>query len=536
MPVNVSTQPRGCQPGDDHAVNETWFLLPADLAAEDLLGQFAGSQELAEQPARSLRRRHLDSFDWRLHRAGLTLTRADGAWQLRDLAGPEVACSAPAAAGRWPRFAGEFPAGSELQHRLGKLLKMRAVVHLITVVGKEHLWHVLNRDRKTVLRIGLQILQLDRPARQESWRLLRLEPLRGYDDHAAAALRIAADHDLQPLSAPPLDLLLRAADLEPEGYSSKFVADLDPAQSALSAATEIASILLRTMRQNETGLKEDVDTEFLHDFRVAVRRTRSVLTHFKGVFDAEAVGPFRDQLRQLGRATGPLRDLDVYLLDEDRYRGLLPTDLRGGLDGLFDRLRQERATELRRLRRTLGSVEYRRFTGQWAAFLADPAAGPAAAEPVGDLVRARLRKRHRRVLRDGRAITPTSPPAALHALRIECKKLRYLLEFAASLYPPGEVEALIKHLKGLQDNLGEFNDLSVQHERLRASLDAITSRGRRGREEAAAIGGLITALDARQAQVREEFATAFARFTAARVRRRFAAITRPQATRPEESA
>ncbi len=517
-------------------MSETWFLLPTDIATEDLLGRLAGSDELAEQPARNLRRRHLDTFDWRLHRAGLTLVRDDGAWQLRDLSGPEVICSAGAGAGRWPRFAEEFPAGSELQHRLGKLLKMRAATPLITVVGKEHLWHLLNRDRKTVLRIGLQILRLDRPVRAETWRLLRIEALRGYDQHAAAAIGAAADQGLQPLSAPPLDVLLRAADLEPEDYSSKFVADLDPRQSSLSAAAEIGRLLLTTMQRNEDGLKADLDTEFLHDFRVAVRRTRSALTHFKGVFDPESLVPFRDQLRDLGRLTGPLRDLDVYLLDEDRYRALLPADLRHGLDPLFDRLRQERASELRRLRRALGSAGYRRFTGQWGAFLANPPAGPAAARPVGDLVRDRLRRRHRRVLRDGRAIGEASPPEALHALRIECKKLRYLLEFSASLFPAGQVDVLIKHLKGLQDNLGEFNDLSVQHRRLRGSLDAITGRGRRGREEAAAIGGLITALDARQARVREEFAAAFARFAATRVRRRFAALTDHQGTDPEASA
>ena len=54
----------------------------------------------------------------------------------------------------------------------------------------------------------------------------------------------------------------------------------------------------------------------------------------------------------------------------------------------------------------------------------------------------------------------------LHNLRIDCKKLRYLLEFFTSLFPKTQMKLLIKQLKQLQDNLGDFNDLSVQQARL----------------------------------------------------------------------
>ena len=47
---------------------------------------------------------------------------------------------------------------------------------------------------------------------------------------------------------------------------------------------------LQTLRINEDGVRKDLDSEFLHDFRVAVRRTRSALSQIKGVFPA-AVPP-----------------------------------------------------------------------------------------------------------------------------------------------------------------------------------------------------------------------------------------------------
>lgn len=62
------------------------------------------------------------------------------------------------------------------------------------------------------------------------------------------------------------------------------------------------------------------------------------------------------------------------------------------------------------------------------------------------------------------------PASILHLLRIECKYMRYSLEFANHLL--GESgEQLINALKGLQDHLGELNDAAVSH-RLLASLPA----------------------------------------------------------------
>ena len=80
------------------------------------------------------------------------------------------------------------------------------------------------------------------------------------------------------------------------------------------------------------------------------------------------------------------------------------------------------------------------------------------------------------------------------------------------------------HLKGLQDNLGEFNDLSVQQAMLQAALDDRPARRKSALQEAASLGGLVAALNARQQQVRGEFSAAFAAFTRPRVTRRFARL------------
>ena len=67
----------------------------------------------------------------------------------------------------------------------------------------------------------------------------------------------------------------------------------------------------------------------------------------------------------------------------------------------------------------------------------------------------------------GRAIDDDSPAEDLHELRKVGKELRYLLEFFTSLYPADVVKPFIKTLKGLQDQLGRFQDREVQATALR---------------------------------------------------------------------
>ncbi|HMC51564.1 MAG TPA: CHAD domain-containing protein [Acidimicrobiales bacterium] len=111
----------------------------------------------------------------------------------------------------------------------------------------------------------------------------------------------------------------------------------------------------------------------------------------------------------------------------------------------------------------------------------DPPA-PDGPRPVGEVAAQRIRRAHRRMLGEGAAIDERSPAEALHELRISGKELRYLLELYAGLYDPETLGGVVRELKQLQDNLGEFQDCEVHAQRLhgfaeelRASTDVPTS-------------------------------------------------------------
>lgn len=101
----------------------------------------------------------------------------------------------------------------------------------------------------------------------------------------------------------------------------------------------------------------------------------------------------------------------------------------------------------------------------------------------------------------------------VHKLRIECKKLRYLLEFYSSLFKFGLIPALIRQLKILQDYLGEFNDYSVQQAALHDYINKMTFKDEKNKQIIAAIGFLIGKLNERQIEVRKDFTKTFHKFS-----------------------
>jgi CHAD domain-containing protein len=320
--------------------------------------------------------------------------------------------------------------------------------------------------------------------------------------------------------------------------SAKPVLPLQPDMPAGEAVRRILQRLLEAMEANEEGTRADRDPEFLHDFRVAVRRTRSALSQLKAVLPPPVLERFRPEFAWLGEVTGPTRDLDVFLLCFADYRQSLPAEFGDALEPFGRFLAVHQRTEQRWLVEMLASPRYLQLKKDWAAVLAgfDPQASPpAAGQPVVEIAGKRIRKVLRRAIREGEAIGDDSPAEDLHELRKTCKKLRYLLEFFQDLYPPQKIVRLIKSLKILQDNLGEFQDLQVQSAALQKFADQMAAEGEAPRS-LLAMGMLIEGLQHRQKRAREELTGRFAAFSRRKNLRLFDELfSRPESYAKEEA-
>ena len=254
-----------------------------------------------------------------------------------------------------------------------------------------------------------------------------------------------------------------------------------PADPAVELAHRCLQEQFEGMLAEEPKAWEGLDPEGVHKMRVAIRRLRVAFRCFKAVLPAEAVLAFNREFKRAAAVLGEVRDLDVHRGNLEHYAVDIPpedivhlADYRRHLTARWRRAR-------RRLVAYLASRRYQRLKDRFARFLESGPARRAMNATIGEVAGRLVRKRYGRVVADGRAIGPGCPDESYHALRIQCRRLRYLLEFFRATY--GEaLRPAIEALKELQDLLGELQDVCVATAQLRVYAERAPARSaQRGR-------------------------------------------------------
>ncbi|MEA2135319.1 MAG: hypothetical protein QOC68_3228 [Solirubrobacteraceae bacterium] len=499
------------------------LLLPPALDRAATVALLAERLELKVGRPRTEDRVLLDSFDRRLRAAGLRAERpaGRGAGKLLTVHEPGVPARRAAVEPAPRHLASELPPGP-VRRRLAGVLEERALLPVVRVRSAVVPVAVLNGDAKTVVRLVIERAE----AVQGSKRIplaprLVVQPVLGYQEEHARTLRVLRDRlGLEPVARDVYDDAITAVGGRVESLPSKPRVKLARGTRADAAAAEVLTRLAAIAEANVPGTIADLDTEFLHDLRVSVRRARSVLRELKGVHDPAERAHLRAELKWVQSLTGPVRDLDVQLLKWDELVAPLASERAADLEALRGLLQRRRARELTKLRRGLRG---KRFAAALAAWRALATTGPAteaqpdAATPIEALAAERIRTVYRRMVRDGSAIDDDSPGEALHDLRKRGKELRYLLEMFGGLFEPEVVKPMVATLKDLQDVLGDFQDGEVEVEMMRALGDDLAVEPG-GPAALMALGPVLDALLAGQRDAREHFAGRFAPFAAGKQR------------------
>jgi CHAD domain-containing protein len=237
------------------------------------------------------------------------------------------------------------------------------------------------------------------------------------------------------------------------------MAKLQRQQPLLSVISGILQRQLQLIESNRLNWCRTQDAEALHDLRVAVRRSRTVLGQLR--HELPDVAWFRAEMAWMGEISGPLRDLDVFrqvLLALPQGTAGLREDTRTAVLHILKREQQKAVSELLPLLESERSVE---FVSHWAAELERWGTSGVEQAALGKVCDRQIDKNLCKLLKKGRAFSTTAADEQYHRLRIRGKKLRYLLEFFADLYPADLVPQLVKELKKQQDVLGHFQDFAV---------------------------------------------------------------------------
>jgi CHAD domain-containing protein len=464
------------------------------------------------------RREFYDTFEWQAFEKGFVIVKKKKTLFLTDLkSGRET--SSLALPGNPSSFFSETLPSGNLKASLSSCSEIRAFIKLCCIDAIIHSYSILDANEKTIATLKSESLFLlaDKEQPEPFIHLLSILPYKGYEDEMRLIEKALSDDVGTVLDFRKLfQLIMNAAGRNIHDYSSKIRLELDADAPVYDSARQLLQFTFSVMRANEAGIIKNIDSEFLHDYRVAIRRTRSILKQLKGVFDPEETAYYLNCFRDLGKRTNELRDMDVYLLKQTTYFHYLPPTLQPSLKLFFNDIASSRRRLHKQLCSYLQSTAYQSFLEEWETFanrllIPDPELSPNATFSTKSVAVECIKKAWKKVVRHGRQISRETTDTELHALRIDCKKLRYLLEFFSSIFPQKTILPVIRQLKELQDNLGDFVDFSVQHHFLQDRLKSIPP-GKEGNMLAASIGGLMATLFQKKEETRSKFHKTFRSF------------------------
>ncbi len=458
---------------------------------------------------RTTTRTLLDTFDGRIHRADLELSvvETDGC-QLR-LWGERLS-TVTVDATNPPRLIGEIPSAF-VRHHVA-FVAPRALLPIVATTTTTRVGELRAPDGTLAARVQLHDDLRDAATGAPQLDLVVELDLRPGHEGVTRRLRKRLERlHLVPAPGSALSELIRVLDIDPAAHHPTRV-DLDRTMPAIDGVRLVLTHLATTVVEHRAGTIAEVDVEFLHDLRIAVRRTRTVLRHARRLLPDDVFASAREDFAWLGAATGPPRDLDVAVAAWDRDVAALGEGATTALAPLRARLEERRELAHRELAAALASARFDAALGAWQSWLIeapDPATLPDHADrPLGRFVARRLQRAHERLIEHGRRIDGDSPPEQLHELRKDAKALRYLFDCFTGLIPGDTARPLLRPLKRLLTTLGEHQDSDV---RLAELDDIVRSLGRRRRPAAtdAAIAALRGLLDARREAARAEFGHRF---------------------------
>lgn len=204
-----------------------------------------------------------------------------------------------------------------------------------------------------------------------------------------------------------------------------------PVRDAVPTGEAIRAITARhseQLRRAEFAVRSSSDPEAVHTLRTTLRRLRSVVTAFAGLWGEGPSEAILAHGKATGRHLGVVRDLDVLFAELPALRRTLPTGLTGAADRLASWIAARRTVahaDLRAWLRSAPRLAEARETQEHLARIPD---GPLAATPLAASLADHIGPLAREARRQARRIGDELHFETVHALRLAAKRVRCLAE------------------------------------------------------------------------------------------------------------
>ena len=212
--------------------------------------------------------------------------------------------------------------------------------------------------------------------------------------------------------------------------------------------------IFKEIKRLKSDYLQDHDEEILHSLRVNLRKVRSLLKIFNGVFDEKVTLFFGENFKILANSTNKKRDLDIFLgfLSEQKHANELIYFVQKALN-----------LEYENVKSYLSDEENYAFLKEWEIFLNE---GEFYRSTLFDVSLSRLGSFKLRTLlvlaqKRLKSLDQDYPNESFHKIRIELKKVRYTYEFLSEIFYFDGLKKYEERLKDMQEIFGALQDYDV---------------------------------------------------------------------------
>jgi CHAD domain-containing protein len=224
---------------------------------------------------------------------------------------------------------------------------------------------------------------------------------------------------------------------------------------------------LHALMAEMDGVRQAEGPECVHRMRVASRRLRSVLPLFAISLSRQTCARWRKQLRRVTRVLGAVRDTDVQMACVQQFlHDSASAEERAGVERLLLRLEQQRQALQGPVVKALERLAARQLAEEMEERL-KRVASQSASYGVDVPGRYVYRQTGKGILKRLNAFEAYAPYVAqpecvkeLHAMRIAAKRLRYIMQALAPLYPD-ELAEPVQAARLCQTKLGDIHDCDM---------------------------------------------------------------------------
>ncbi len=291
-----------------------------------------------------IQRSYYDTHDWALFHHGLLLdgVAEGGSTQLTLRRESDLRTLASAAVKEAPGLIDSLPRHG-FHKRLRGLLKLRCLLPMSTINVEGELIRVRDGEGKVLGELRYERWVTEEGSGLDPRQWIVIIPLKGYEQEFDRVMAVVHRNPaLESLSHPLMNEICAYSHRHPGDYCNKPPVALSRGMPIAEAVRAILRLHFQVMQDNEQGIVEDLDTEFLHDYRIAVRKSRSILNLIKGIFPQRLLDPLIEDLGRLQSLTGPTRDMDAYFLNIEHYMADMEDQVAHDLEPVLEQIQLRR--------------------------------------------------------------------------------------------------------------------------------------------------------------------------------------------------